>query len=226
MQPLQNQPVLIDRAYDRLVAAIADGSLPPGKRIRQEELAGMLGISRQPISHALQLLKRQRLVEDNGRRGLTVSNIDTNRVLQLYQVRTALEGLAARLAASRFAAGDVAISEERSARTLANAFQSLVPDSPVSAFIEADLAFHAAIHQLSGNAAIAETIGSHAPLLMRSMGVALGDAHVRARTRAEHAAILDQILAGAPDQAERLAREHTERSGNETVHRLEAMERD
>ena len=57
MQPLQNQPVLIDRAYERLVAAIADGSLPPGRRIRQEELAGMLGISRQPVSHALQNLK-------------------------------------------------------------------------------------------------------------------------------------------------------------------------
>lgn len=226
MQPLQNQPVLIDRAYDRLVAAIADGSLPPGRRIRQEELAGMLGISRQPVSHALQLLKRQRLVEDNGRRGLTVSTIDANRVMQLYQVRTALEGLAARLAAARVAAGDVEPAEERRSRTLANAFQALAAEAPVSAFIEADLAFHAAIHQLSGNGAIAETIASHAPLLMRSMGVVLGDQNVRLRTRNEHAAILDKILAGQPDEAERLAREHTERSGSETVHRLAALEAD
>ena len=61
MRPLDTQPVLIDQVYERLVEAIADGTLPPGQRIRQEELAEMLGVSRQPISHALQLLKRQHL---------------------------------------------------------------------------------------------------------------------------------------------------------------------
>ena len=69
MQPLDPQPALIDRAYERLVGAIADGTLAPGRRIRQEELGRMLGVSRQPVGHALQLLKQQRLVEENGRRG-------------------------------------------------------------------------------------------------------------------------------------------------------------
>jgi DNA-binding GntR family transcriptional regulator len=67
------QPALIDRAYERLAEAIADGTLAPGRRIRQKELGGALGISRQPISHALQWLKQQKLVEENGRRGLIVS---------------------------------------------------------------------------------------------------------------------------------------------------------
>lgn len=224
MQPLQNQPVLIDRAYERLVAAIADGSLPPGRRIRQEEVAGMLGISRQPVSHALQLLKRQRLVEDNGRRGLTVSSIDANRVLQLYQVRTVLEGLAARLAATRVASGEASLAEQQSARSVVDGFDHLAVDAPVAAFIDADMAFHAAIHQLSGNPAIAETLASHVPLLMRSMGVALGDSHGRERTRREHSGILEEILAGRPEEAELMAREHTDRSGTETVHRLAALE--
>jgi hypothetical protein len=43
MQPLAPQPALIDRAYERLVEAIADGTLAPGRRIRQEELARALG---------------------------------------------------------------------------------------------------------------------------------------------------------------------------------------
>ena len=63
-------------AYEQLVEAIADGTLAPGQRIRQEELGRALGVSRQPISHALQLLKQQKLVEENGRRGLIVSGID------------------------------------------------------------------------------------------------------------------------------------------------------
>ena len=103
MQPLDSQPALIQRAYERLVEAIADGTLAPGQRIRQEELGRMLGVSRQPISHALQLLKQQRLVEENGRRGLIVSTIDAVAIRELYQVRTALDALAARLAAERIA---------------------------------------------------------------------------------------------------------------------------
>jgi DNA-binding GntR family transcriptional regulator len=103
LRPLELQPALIDRAYERLVEAIADGTLAPGQRVRQEELGRALGVSRQPISHALQLLKQQKLVEENGRRGLIVSEIDAARVRELYQVRSALDALAARLAAERIA---------------------------------------------------------------------------------------------------------------------------
>jgi DNA-binding GntR family transcriptional regulator len=97
MQRLDLQPALIDRAYERLVEAIANGTLAPGQRIRQEELGRVLGVSRQPISHALQLLKQQKLVVENGRRGLIVSEIDPSRVRDLYQVRSALDAMAARL---------------------------------------------------------------------------------------------------------------------------------
>jgi len=115
VQHLDPQPALIDRAYEQLVEAIADGTLVPGQRIRQEELGRALGVSRQPISHALQLLKQQKLVEENGRRGLIVSGIDAERIRELYQVRTALDALAARLAAERIA-GRVIDMQRRSGR--------------------------------------------------------------------------------------------------------------
>ena len=101
LQALQATQSLIDRTYQQMLAAIADGTLLPGQRIRQAELADMLGISRQPVSHALHLLKRQGLVEDFGRKGLRVVPLDPVRVMQLYQVREAIDGLAARLAAER-----------------------------------------------------------------------------------------------------------------------------
>ena len=59
MEPLSLPPLLIDRVYLRLVDAIADGTLAPGVRFTQDELAQRLSVSRQPVSHALQLLRRQ-----------------------------------------------------------------------------------------------------------------------------------------------------------------------
>ena len=58
MIPLEPLPNLIDQVYARILEAIIDHSLPPGQRIRQNELAERLGVSRQPVSHALHLLSR------------------------------------------------------------------------------------------------------------------------------------------------------------------------
>jgi len=56
MIPLNPLPNLIDQVYARILEAIIDRTLPPGHRIRQNELAEKLGVSRQPVSHALHLL--------------------------------------------------------------------------------------------------------------------------------------------------------------------------
>ena len=220
MRPLDPQPALIDRAYERLVAAIADGTLAPGRRIRQEELGRALGVSRQPISHALQLLKQQKLVEENGRRGLIVSEIDAARVQQLYQVRSALDALAARLAAERSAAGAIDPSQQQTAKHALAAGLALPLDAPVLAFIEADVAFHTAVYQLSGNRAIENTVAAQWPHLKRSMGAVLEDPEQRPLVWAEHREILRSVLEGNPAGAERAARGHTDRAGAETARRL------
>ena len=220
MQPLDPQPALIDRAYDRLVEAIADGTLAPGRRIRQEELGRALGVSRQPISHALQLLKQQRLVEENGRRGLIVSEIDPERVRDLYQVRSALDALAARLAAERIAAGAIELSQRRSAEQALAAGLALRPDAPVLVFIKADVTFHTALYRLSGNRAIEDTVAAQWPHLKRSMGAVLDDPEQRPLVWAEHSEILRLVLAGDAAGAECAARRHTDRAGAETARRI------
>lgn len=220
MQPLDPQPALIDRAYERLVEAIADGTLAPGRRIRQEELGRALGVSRQPISHALQLLKRQKLVEENGRRGLIVSEIDAAGVQELYQVRSALDALAARLAAERITAGGINILQRRAAEQALAAGLALRSDASVLVFIQADVAFHTALYRLSGNRAIGDTVAAQWPHLKRSMGAVLEDPEQRPLVWAEHQAILHRVLAGDAAGAERTARGHTDRAGAETARRL------
>jgi DNA-binding GntR family transcriptional regulator len=219
VQPLDSQPALIDRAYEQLVEAIADGTLAPGQRIRQEELGRALGVSRQPISHALQLLKQQKLVEENGRRGLIVSGIDAERIRELYQVRTALDALAARLAAERIA-GRIDMQQRRAAQRALATGLALRPDAPVLAFIQADVAFHTALYRLSGNRAIEDTVAAQWPHLKRSMGAVLDDPEQRPLVWAEHQEILRLVLAGDADGAERAARGHTDRAGGETARRL------
>ena len=220
MQHLDPQPALIDRAYERLVSAIVDGTLAPGQRIRQEELGRALGVSRQPISHALQLLKQQKLVEESGRRGLIVSEIDPGRVRDLYQVRSALDALAARLGAERVAQGAIAAQPRRMAEAALAAGLALPLNGPVLAFIQADVAFHTALYRLSGNPAIEDTVAAQWPHLKRSMGAVLDDPEQRPLVWAEHQDILRRVLAGDPAGAERTARGHTDRAGAETARRL------
>ena len=96
MIPLDPTPTLIDQVYARILDGIVDRTLPPGHRIRQNELAEQLGVSRQPVSHALHLLHRQGLVAESGRRGFEVTELDPVRIRQLYEVRGAIDALAAR----------------------------------------------------------------------------------------------------------------------------------
>lgn len=226
LAPLDALPDLIDQVHDRLLAAVVDGTLAPGERLTQESVAARLGVSRQPVSHALQLLKRRGLLVEHGKRGLAVAPVDAQRVRDLYQVREALEGLAASLAARRARAGHITARERSAAEAALSDGMRLARDTGIAEFVQADVAFHSAVHRLSGNSAIAETIADEWPHFMRSMGVVLAEESVRRRVWLEHADIVEAILGGEADEAERLAREHTKRAGEDTALRLEGLGRD
>jgi len=202
LQSLATAPSLIDQAYRQVLQSITDGTLAPGQRIRQGELAESLGVSRQPISHALHLLKRQGLVEDSGRKGLRVVPLDTLRVLQLYQVREVVDGLAARLAALQVAKG--------------------AADPAIVAGL-ADTAFHRDLYRLADNPAIEEMTAPLWPHLMRSMSVVLQQPDYASRVwTQEHAEILRHVAAGDAALAENAARQHAAAAANLTALHLQA----
>jgi DNA-binding GntR family transcriptional regulator len=207
--------------HDRLLGAIVEGSLAPGERLTQESVADMLGVSRQPVSHALQILKRRGLLIEHGKRGLMVAPVEAQRIRDLYQVREALEGLAAGLAARRAKAGLIAAGDRREADKVLADGLALDAAAGIGALVAADVAFHSMLHRLSGNGAIVETVQDEWPHFMRSMGLVLIDADIRRRVWREHAEILAAIWAGTSTQAEQLARSHTRRAGEETATRLE-----
>ncbi len=224
MTQLDVQPALIDQVHDRLLAAVVDGTLAPGQRLTQDELALMLGVSRQPVSHAIQILRRRGLLVDAGKRGVAVAPIDAQRIRDLYQVRAALDGLAAELASARCRSGQVTKAELASLRAALDAGtrEALTGgDSNFAMLVESDVAFHSVLHRLSGNTAITETVAEQWPHFRRSMRIVLAGGDVARRIWREHAEIFAAVTEGRISDAGTLAREHAGRAADDTAHRLD-----
>jgi DNA-binding GntR family transcriptional regulator len=221
MIPLDPLPNLIDQVYARILEAITDSTLPPGHRIRQNALAEKLGVSRQPVSHALHLLHRQGLVAESGRKGFEVTQLDPQRIRQLYEVRGAIDALAVRLAAARVKT-DVAGRNQLEAALRAG--RAIDNKTSLAELIALDVDFHGAIHRLAGNPAIEEMIAPQWPHMRRSMATVLAELDYRASAWAEHETIAGHILSGNAKAAEAAASAHALTAGRMTEERLKATD--
>jgi DNA-binding GntR family transcriptional regulator len=117
--------------------AIVDGRLAPGQRLKEEELARELGMSRTPIREALLLLHSEGLVESVPRRGATVRAYAVDDLDDVYELRAVLEGHAARRAATRVTADDVRRLEESCTR-----FEQLRAEDDLRDQVTENLFFH------------------------------------------------------------------------------------
>ena len=222
MIPLEPLPNLIDQVYARILEAITDRTLPPGHRIRQNELAEKLGVSRQPVSHALHLLYRQGLVADSGRKGFEVTQLDARRIRQLYEVRGAIDALAARLAAGRSNADAAGRAHLEAALRAGRAIDK---ETSLSRLIALDVDFHGAIYRLADNPAIEEMIAPQWPHMRRSMATVLAELDYRANAWAEHETIAAHVLSGDAKAAEGAALAHAMSAGRMTEEKLNATSR-
>lgn len=213
LNQLAVEPDLVERVYEMLLGSIADGHLAPGERLTQEELADKLNVSRQPVLQALRLLKKDGFVVEAGKRGVMVRPLDADSIAQIYELRGALDALAARLAAERGAKIDEAI--------VANG-RKAARGKDIAAMIEADIAFHNAIYTASGNPLIAESANRHWAHIRRAMGAVLQTADLRETVWAEHAAIVAAINKGNAERAERLSQEHGGRASKTLGERISA----
>jgi len=217
MERLSLHQPLADRVYRAILDAICEGELAPGQRITQDELAARLDVSRQPVLQALRMLKTQGFVRDSQRRGVVVAALDPTFIAHLCEVRSALDGMACRAAALRGQAdarlwGPKLITEGRAA----------VRSGSVPDLIAADMRFHLFLHELSGNPLIAETAAVHWQHIRRVIGGSLRRRYLEWHgIWDEHAAILDAVMRGDADAAEREARHHAEAAA---VHLIQSVE--
>jgi DNA-binding GntR family transcriptional regulator len=188
---------VVDELRERIVA----GVYPQGSRLLEEEIAVELGVSRNPVREALQALASDGFVDIEPRRGARVAVLTTQRTDDLFEVRQALEGLVASLAARKRT--EAQLSELTAVVQDGLAASEAGDLDPLPAL---NTRFHQLLADAADNALLTDTLArlAHVIQWVYTSRIALRS-H---RSWAEHAAILDAIAAGDADRAEREARHH------------------
>ena len=215
MKALTTQPNLVEQVRSAILGEIASGRLGPGERIIQEQIAQTLGVSRQPVQQALLLLRNEGALRDAPGRGLIVAPLAADEVEHMYDMRAVVEGLAARLAAAHNA--------ERArieGPALIDAGRKAAASGALAKLVAADMRFHQFVYELSGNPLIAPAMAPHWTQTQRVMGEVLLKDETPREIWDQHAAVLDAIARGRPDEAEKQARRHISQAAEIMVARL------
>ncbi|MEU3502630.1 GntR family transcriptional regulator [Streptomyces hundungensis] len=148
---LERPGPLRERAYEALLELITTRALRPGQHLVESELAGHLGVSRQPVREALQRLNTEGWVDLRPAQGAFVHEPTEEEADQLLSVRTLLEAEAARLAAANSGSAGIAALESLCAEG-----ERAVADDDVDLAVATNAAFHAKVMELAGNVVLAE----------------------------------------------------------------------
>jgi len=192
---------LRDLVTRELRRRILVGELAPGERLVEDRLAELLGVSRNPVREAMRVLATEGFVEVTPRRGAAVARLSADEAEELFDVRTALEGLAARLAARKRSPAAV----ER-LRSLLERAKAAVATGDLAGVADLNTEFHAAVADAAGNAYLNLVME---PMLRRSQWVFRQTADARGpHSWTEHVGLLEAIASGDEAAAEEHAVAH------------------
>lgn len=192
---------LSESVYISVKDAISAGRFKPGERLREVSIAELLSVSRTPVREALRRLESEGLVTNAPARGLVVTALDRQQVLELYVLREILEGTAASFAANRASEGEIAtlfeILEEE-ARHLSNPKK----------LAEINRHFHRELYAASHNRYLIAAVNTLANSLCLLGGTTLSSPGRAATSHNEHLEIVSNIEQRNPATAEQIARQH------------------
>jgi len=201
---------LADSLFDRLRQAVIGGEIAAGSKISEPELARIYGVSRGPLREAIGRLEGCGLVTRRPNVGARVVTLTAADLIEIYHVREALEGMAARLAAERMTDEEV-----DAMRSLLARHHDQVEREDGQAYFqkEGDLDFHFRIVQGSHNARLIGLLCDDLYHLVRLYRYQFGMASKRARKALEeHGQIVDAIADRDGESAELLMRRHVRAS--------------
>ncbi|MGW1269491.1 GntR family transcriptional regulator [Streptomyces sp. NPDC002491] len=209
---LERPGPLRDRVYEALLELITTRALQPGRHLVESELAGHLGVSRQPVREALQRLSTEGWVELRPAQGAFVHEPTAEEADQLLTVRTLLEAEAARLAAVHADERGVAALNEILAQGASAVTEDEADAEEVDVAVALNARFYAKVVELSGNAVLAR-LAAQVDRRVRWYCTPIAPRRGR-QSWIEHRDLIAAIAAHDEQEAARLMREHTERTRN------------
>ena len=218
MRKLGTRHENLDRkVYRELKSMIVDRKLKPGDKILQEKISQEFGVSRTPLMCALKKLEQEKLVQAIPRRGFYVRRFTKEEVLEAFELREILEGLAARKAA-------MIITPVQAEKLRAFFRDADVSDSgqSIKRYSDEDRRFHNVLIELGGFDLLNDILENY-NIIAVSYRIDVMEGLVRhpRETLPEHRSLIEAIASGKPDLAEKLARQHFARSRQQLLKEME-----
>lgn len=193
-----------ERVYKALLDDILTGEIPPGTKISEVELAQKYGVSRGPLRDALRQLERIRLVVHTPHLGARVVDLSLEAIVEVFLVREAMEGMAARLAATRMTDAEIDALER-----LLDAHEQDLKEKAIYDQYDGDLDFHGRIVAGARNDLIDGLVCRDLYYILRLYRAQHAASRSRGqRALTEHRRILDAIRDRDPELAEIMMRRH------------------
>lgn len=196
---------LEEKVYIELQEAILSEALKKGESLTELSLSEKLGVSRTPVRSALQRLSEVGLVKIVPNRGAVVLGVTKEDILDIYRIRMRLEGLASAMAALNMSDAD-----KKKLTETVELSEFYLSKNSTENLKELDTSFHRVIYEASGSRTLARILSD---LHLNTKGyrrISLAIPGRLERTTKEHREILNAILAGDAEKADRLTSEHIE----------------
>ena len=196
---LENYKPLREIVFEYLREAILTGKLEPGQRLMEVQLAEQLGVSRTPVREAIRKLELEGLVVMIPRKGAYVADVSLKDIIDVLEIRAALEGLAASLASERMCDEDLEKLEG-----IAHEFKKKLDTDNIEEMVEKDVEFHDLIFKATNNQKLIQINNSLREQVYRFRITYISDFDTSKNLVSEHAQILDAIC----KRDSRVAMEH------------------
>jgi DNA-binding GntR family transcriptional regulator len=198
--PKISRNVLSNKVYAAIKEMVTNHRFQPGARLNVEKISKELEVSRTPVWEAVRRLQQEGLLQNIPYRGVFMVEMTLERALELYQVREALEGLAARLAA--LYANEKIL--DKMGEILENQIK-VVEKGDLLGYSRTDFDFHSLIHKMSRNAVLQEMLES---LKTKMQPITVEVRPLLQRLYEDHLEIIDVIRAKDPEKSEKVLRRH------------------
>jgi len=194
---------LRDIVFDTLREAIMDGSLKPGERLMEVQLAQKLGVSRTPVREAIRKLELEGTVTMIPRKGAYVAEVSLKDISEVLEVRAALEGLAATLAAEKMDESGLKLLQEK-----ASEFEAAAKDMNRDDLIKLDVEIHEIIFQSTDNQTLMNLVDGLREQVQRFRISYLSTMQNAEDIIVEHRELIGALLKKDPELARNAAEKH------------------